>query len=108
MCAYALLYWGAYFLGKAGNNYVYFSLTIILSSTGYVGHCGFSSTRAGYLCSFFDVGGIFGGISAGYLSDRTGCHGVVAFSYLVVSIPVLWIYYKCAISLVGKLLFHNT
>ena len=26
----------------------------------------------------------------------------MAFSYLVISIPVLWVYYSCAISLVGK------
>ncbi len=72
MCAYSVLYWGPYYLGSLG----------------------FTPEKAGYLCSFFDVGGIFGGIAAGYLSDKLNGRAIVAFAFQVVGIPVMQAYYS--------------
>lgn len=72
MCAYSLLYWGPSFLS----------------------HVGFSSADAGYLCSFFDIGGIFGGILAGLLADKTGSHATVAFGFLIITVPLIMVYYS--------------
>lgn len=73
MAQYALLYWGPYYLQVIG----------------------FSSERAGYLCSFFDVGGLLGGIAAGWFSDRLGGkRGTAACLFLLIASIVLPIYYK--------------
>lgn len=71
MCAYSVLYWGPFYLGSVG----------------------FSSSRAGYLCSFFDVGGVLGGITAGFLSDRLKARGLVAFIFQICGVPIMWLYY---------------
>ncbi|XP_022790389.1 putative glycerol-3-phosphate transporter 1 [Stylophora pistillata] len=42
--------------------------------------------------AFFDVGGMIGGILAGYISDRTGCSGIVVAVMLFCAGPVLSIY----------------
>jgi len=71
LCAYSLLYWGPYYLSSIG----------------------FSSASAGYLCSFFDVGGVAGGIVAGLLSDLTGSSAAVAFVFQLCGIPAMAYYY---------------
>lgn len=57
-------------------------------------HVGFCQQRAGYFSTLFDVGGVFGGISAGVLSDRTGMHGVTAALFVGGSVPLLWVFYS--------------
>jgi len=74
MCAYSVLYWGPYYLSSLG----------------------FTAQQAGYLCSFFDVGGVFGGIAAGFLSDRLRANGLVAFLFCVIGVPVLAFYYNAS------------
>ncbi|KAH9256913.1 hypothetical protein BASA81_004734 [Batrachochytrium salamandrivorans] len=72
MAQYALLFWGPYYLQVVG----------------------FSSEKAGYLCSFFDVGGLCGGIAAGFLSDYWGGRrGTVACLFLFFSSICLLVYY---------------
>lgn len=53
---------------------------------------GLSTEKAGYLSSFFDVGGIVGGVIAGWLSDRLGKRGIVNSAFLVFAIPMLGIF----------------
>ena len=72
MCAYSVLYWGPYYLTSLG----------------------FAPSRAGYLCSFFDLGGIVGGIAAGWLSDRLGSSGVVAFAFQLTGVPLMQVYFS--------------
>jgi OPA family glycerol-3-phosphate transporter-like MFS transporter 1/2 len=73
MGQYALLFWGPYYLQVVG----------------------FSSQRAGYLCSFFDVGGLLGGIAAGWFSDRLkGKRGLTAGIFLFIASITLFIYYR--------------
>jgi OPA family glycerol-3-phosphate transporter-like MFS transporter 1/2 len=72
MCAYSVLYWGPYYLTSLG----------------------FAPSHAGYLCSFFDLGGIVGGITAGWLSDRLGSSGVVAFAFQLAGVPLMQVYFS--------------
>ncbi|KAJ0965975.1 hypothetical protein J5N97_027113 [Dioscorea zingiberensis] len=51
-----------------------------------------SHKTAGMLSTIFDVGGVLGGISAGFISDRLGARAVTSIIFLVCSIPALVIY----------------
>jgi OPA family glycerol-3-phosphate transporter-like MFS transporter 1/2 len=74
MCTNALLFWGPMYLSN---------------------DVGFSTEQAGYLCTFFDLGGCLGGLLAGLASDRARArHGTVALGFLLVSAPVLFSYYS--------------
>lgn len=48
-----------------------------------------SHKTAGILSTIFDIGGIFGGISAGYISDMIEARGVTSVTFLLLSIPAL-------------------
>uniref|UniRef100_A0A8D8RLU4 Sugar phosphate exchanger 2 n=1 Tax=Cacopsylla melanoneura TaxID=428564 RepID=A0A8D8RLU4_9HEMI len=50
------------------------------------------ATMSGDLATVFDVGGIFGGIAAGMISDMTGKSASVCAVMLILSIPMLFIY----------------
>lgn len=45
------------------------------------------------LSTIFDIGGVFGGISAGYISDKIEARGVTAVVFLLLSIPTLIFYH---------------
>ncbi|KAH7688400.1 Sugar phosphate transporter protein [Dioscorea alata] len=51
-----------------------------------------SQKSAGMLSTIFDLGGVLGGISAGFLSDSIDARAVTSILFLVCSIPVLIIY----------------
>ncbi|XP_039120798.1 putative glycerol-3-phosphate transporter 5 [Dioscorea cayenensis subsp. rotundata] len=51
-----------------------------------------SHKTAGMLSTIFDVGGVLGGISAGFISDRLDARAVTSIIFLVCSIPALVIY----------------
>ncbi|GBG29426.1 Glucose-6-phosphate exchanger SLC37A2 [Hondaea fermentalgiana] len=82
MCAYSILFWGPFYLGSLG----------------------FSSSHAGYLCSFFDIGGVLGGITAGFLSDRLQARGLVAFIFQLCGVPAMWFYYTSTSALGPKVM----
>ncbi len=58
----------------------------------YLGHLKFSTDEAANISAYFDLGGIVGGIVAGWASDRIGRRAPVAFAYLVLSVPALFFY----------------
>lgn len=58
----------------------------------YLTHISYTTTEAGYLSTFFDLGGILGGVTAGYVSDRVGMRGVVAVVFLLAAVPGLYFY----------------
>lgn len=68
--------------------------TFIYWTPYYLSHNGFSTSEASYLCTFVDIGGIFGGVFAGYLSDRYNIYAIVAFVNLLLCIPVLFVYHE--------------
>lgn len=51
-----------------------------------------SHKTAGILSTIFDVGGVFGGISAGFISDKLEARAVTSTLFLVLSMPALILY----------------
>lgn len=51
-----------------------------------------SSSTAGNLSTLFDVGGVFGGILAGHISDRLNARAITAASFMYCAIPALFFY----------------
>lgn len=51
-----------------------------------------SHKTAGILSTVFDIGGIFGGISAGYISDLIEARAVTSMAFLLLSVPTLVLY----------------
>eukprot|EP00193_Tetraselmis_chui_P010555 CAMPEP_0177775690 /NCGR_PEP_ID=MMETSP0491_2-20121128/14265_1 /TAXON_ID=63592 /ORGANISM="Tetraselmis chuii, Strain PLY429" /LENGTH=469 /DNA_ID=CAMNT_0019294333 /DNA_START=252 /DNA_END=1661 /DNA_ORIENTATION=- len=75
LVAYTFLYW----------------LPFYIRSTEIAGHS-LTAGEAGTLSILFDVGGVFGGIVAGYLSDHLGASALVASGFVYVTIPVLYMF----------------
>ena len=51
-----------------------------------------SSETAGNLSTLFDVGGVIGGILAGYVSDKLDARAITAASFTYFTIPALFFY----------------
>lgn len=51
-----------------------------------------SHKTAGILSTIFDVGGVLGGILAGYISDKIEARAVTSIIFLLLSIPALVLY----------------
>jgi OPA family glycerol-3-phosphate transporter-like MFS transporter 1/2 len=75
LIAYTFLYW----------------LPFYIKSTPIEGRM-MSARQAGDLSTLFDVGGVAGGILAGHLSDKTGASALVATSFTIACVPVLYLY----------------
>ncbi|MED6119569.1 hypothetical protein PIB30_013003 [Stylosanthes scabra] len=75
LVAYTFLYWLPFYLTKTeiGGEYI-------------------SVKAAGNISTMFDVGGIFGGILAGYLSDKLEARATTAASFMYLSIPSMFLY----------------
>ena len=52
-----------------------------------------SDSTSGNLSTVFDIGGVFGGILAGYISDRMRARAITAASFMYFSIPALFVYH---------------
>eukprot|EP01147_Barroeca_monosierra_P003493 gene3493-8301_t len=72
LVAYTFLYWLPFFIDH-----------------NYIGGKNLSSSQSAYLSTFFDVGG---GTCAGYISDRTQRPAVVTVLFLILSVPMLFLY----------------
>ncbi|GAB4858096.1 hypothetical protein Ancab_015998 [Ancistrocladus abbreviatus] len=75
LVAYTFLYWLPFYLSQTaiGGEYV-------------------SVQSAGNLSTLFDVGGIIGGILAGYISDKLNARAITAASFMYVAIPSMLLY----------------
>lgn len=75
LVAYTFLYWLPFYLTQTeiGGKYL-------------------SVKSAGNLSTLFDVGGIFGGILAGYISDRLRARAITAASFMYAAIPCMFLY----------------
>lgn len=51
-----------------------------------------SHKTSGILSTIFDIGGVFGGVSAGYISDVIGARAVTSLLFLLLSVPALLFY----------------
>lgn len=75
LVAYTFLYWLPYYIRQTEIQGEYLS-----------------DTASGNLSTLFDVGGVFGGILAGYLSDRLKARAFTVASFMYAAIPALLIY----------------
>lgn len=75
LVAYTFLYWLPFYLTQTeiGGKYM-------------------SVKSAGNLSTLFDVGGIFGGILAGYMSDKLSARAITAGSFMYAAIPAMLLY----------------
>ncbi|XP_020595213.1 putative glycerol-3-phosphate transporter 1, partial [Phalaenopsis equestris] len=51
-----------------------------------------SNSKAGALSTLFDIGGVFGGILAGHISDNLNARAITAASFMYCAIPALFFY----------------
>ncbi|KAL5985570.1 hypothetical protein ACLOJK_027555, partial [Asimina triloba] len=75
LVAYAFLYWLPFYIKHTAVAGVYLS-----------------HKTAGVLSTVFDIGGVFGGVSAGYISDKIEARAVTSVMFLLFSIPALILY----------------
>uniref|UniRef100_A0A1J3DXE1 Putative glycerol-3-phosphate transporter 5 n=1 Tax=Noccaea caerulescens TaxID=107243 RepID=A0A1J3DXE1_NOCCA len=75
LVAYTFLYWLPYYLRHQAVAGVHLS-----------------HKTAGILSTVFDIGGVFGGISAGFISDRIKARALTSIAFLSLSIPALIMY----------------
>ncbi|KNA17813.1 hypothetical protein SOVF_076330 [Spinacia oleracea] len=75
LVAYTFLYWLPFYISytEIGGEYL-------------------SSETAGNLSTFFDIGGVIGGILAGYVSDKLDARAITAASFTYFTIPALYLY----------------
>lgn len=75
LVAYTFLYWLPFYLSQTAIGGVYMSVK-----------------SAGNLSTLFDVGGIVGGILAGYCSDKLNARAITAASFLYAAVPSMLLY----------------
>ncbi|KAI8540275.1 hypothetical protein RHMOL_Rhmol09G0250300 [Rhododendron molle] len=75
LVAYTFLYWLPFYITHTAIDGKYLS-----------------SDAAGNLSTLFDVGGVVGGILAGYISDHLDARAITAASFMYCTIPVLFLY----------------
>ncbi|KAL1531206.1 putative glycerol-3-phosphate transporter 4 [Salvia divinorum] len=75
LVAYTFLYWLPYYLSQTAIEGQYMSVK-----------------SAGNLSTLFDVGGIIGGILAGYISDKLRARATTAASFMYAAIPAMILY----------------
>ncbi|KAL3817978.1 hypothetical protein ACJIZ3_003883 [Penstemon smallii] len=77
LVAYTFLYWLPFYLSQTAIEGEYMSVK-----------------SAGNLSTLFDVGGIAGGVLAGYISDKLKARATTAASFMYASIPTMLLYRK--------------
>ncbi|CAA6656132.1 unnamed protein product [Spirodela intermedia] len=75
LVAYTFLYWLPFYISHTAIDGKYLS-----------------DSMAGTLSTLFDVGGVLGGILAGYMSDRLDARAIVAAGFTYCAIPALFLY----------------
>ncbi|XP_010467218.1 PREDICTED: putative glycerol-3-phosphate transporter 5 [Camelina sativa] len=75
LVAYTFLYWLPYYLRHTA-----------------VAGVNLSHKTAGILSTVFDIGGVLGGISAGFISDQINARALTSITFLALSIPALILY----------------
>ncbi|KAA8533862.1 hypothetical protein F0562_031379 [Nyssa sinensis] len=75
LVAYTFLYWLPFYISHTAIDGKYLS-----------------NEAAGNLSTLFDVGGVVGGILAGYISDQLDARAITAASFMYCAIPALFLY----------------
>ncbi|KAG2652749.1 hypothetical protein PVAP13_1NG377400 [Panicum virgatum] len=76
LVAYTFLYWLSFYLSQTA-----------------IGGEHMSAASAGYLSVLFDVGGIIGGILAGFISDHLNARATTAAVFMYLAIPSLFLFH---------------
>lgn len=58
----------------------------------FLSNLNYSDNASGNLSTVYDMGGVAGGIIAGWASDRIGKSGLVSAAMLLMCLPGLWVY----------------
>jgi OPA family glycerol-3-phosphate transporter-like MFS transporter 1/2 len=80
------------------------SYTFLFWLPFYLQALGFTAGMAGTLSTVFDIGGIVGGIFAGWLSDRLQARAAVSSGFMALSVPALLAYRIVVVSSATPLL----
>lgn len=80
------------------------SYTFLFWLPFYLQALGFSAGMAGTMSTVFDIGGIVGGIFAGWLSDRLQARAAVSSGFMALSVPALLAYRIVVVSSATSLL----
>ncbi|XP_016451762.1 putative glycerol-3-phosphate transporter 1 isoform X1 [Nicotiana tabacum] len=83
LVAYTFLYWLPFYISHTG-----LSALICHAIDGRY----LSNEDSGNLSTLFDVGGVVGGILAGYISDQLDARAITAASFMYCAIPALYLY----------------
>ncbi|XP_042224983.1 glucose-6-phosphate exchanger SLC37A2-like isoform X2 [Homarus americanus] len=75
-----------FFAKLVSYTFLYWLPNYILNSTPY------TAEQSANLSTFFDVGGIIGGILAGIISDHSGMSATTCSVMLIVAVPMMYIY----------------
>lgn len=75
LVAYTFLYWLPFYIERTeiGGEYL-------------------TAAKAGELSTLFDIGGVIGGVLAGYISDKYNARSLTSAGFVYLSIPILWMY----------------
>jgi OPA family glycerol-3-phosphate transporter-like MFS transporter 1/2 len=84
---YTFLYWLPRYIKESGR-FLIAARHLFLVNESLTSGLGLSDKDSGDLSTLFDVGGIFGGILAGVLSDLTGMSAVTCGMASILSIPM--------------------
>ena len=88
LVAYTFLYWLPFYIERTEIGGVYLT-----------------AAKAGELSTLFDIGGVAGGILAGYVSDRFNARSLTSAGFVYLSIPVLYMYREYGSSSMGANVF---
>lgn len=100
LVAYTFLYWLPYYLRHTGKlmhpwlfpyNSTCIMFLLLCFETAVAG-VNLSHKTAGILSTVFDIGGVLGGISAGFISDKIKARALTSITFLALSIPSLIMY----------------
>lgn len=98
LVAYTFLYWLPYYLRHTGMHLWLFPYNstcitfLLLCFVTAVAGVNLSHKTAGILSTVFDIGGVLGGISAGFISDKIKARALTSITFLALSIPALIMY----------------
>ena len=88
LVAYTFLYWLPFYIERTEIGGVYLT-----------------AAKASELSTLFDIGGVAGGILAGYVSDRFNARSLTSAGFVYLSIPVLYMYREYGSSSMGANVF---
>ncbi|GJM86319.1 hypothetical protein PR202_ga02169 [Eleusine coracana subsp. coracana] len=92
LVAYTFLYWLPFYLSQTDEDFPDIKRHLFMPFPAIGGEY-MSAASAGYLSVLFDVGGIVGGILAGFISDQLHARATTAAIFMFLAIPSLFLFH---------------